>query len=97
MTRLHEKGLISDGSFLEALHSHTSVVFQPDFDDPRYNGINPYALGFAMMRDIKRICLEPDRRGSRVVPGVRRQWRSLSARCATPGRITATRASCCNI
>ena len=34
-------------------------MFQPDFDDPRYNGINPYALGFAMMRDIKRICTEP--------------------------------------
>jgi len=60
MTRLHEKGMITDGAFLEALHSHTSVVFQPEFDDPRYTGINPYALGFAMMRDIKRICLEPE-------------------------------------
>jgi stage V sporulation protein R len=60
LTRLHEKGLISDGVFLEAVHSHTSVIFQPDYDDPRYNGLNPYALGFAMMRDIKRICLEPD-------------------------------------
>jgi spore cortex formation protein SpoVR/YcgB (stage V sporulation) len=57
--RLHEKGLISDGVLLEIMHSHTSVIFQPDFDDPRYNGINPYALGFAMMRDIKRICTEP--------------------------------------
>ncbi|MGH6979795.1 MAG: SpoVR family protein [Stellaceae bacterium] len=59
VNRLHEKGLISDGALLEILHSHTSVVTQPDFDDPRYNGINPYALGFAMMRDIKRICTEP--------------------------------------
>jgi stage V sporulation protein R len=59
VNRLHEKGLISDGALLEILHSHTSVVSQPDFDDPRYNGINPYALGFAMMRDIKRICTEP--------------------------------------
>jgi spore cortex formation protein SpoVR/YcgB (stage V sporulation) len=59
VNRLHEKGLISDGALLEILHSHTSVVTQPDFDDPRYNGINPYALGFAMMRDIKRICIEP--------------------------------------
>jgi spore cortex formation protein SpoVR/YcgB (stage V sporulation) len=57
--RLHEKGLISDGALLEIMHSHTSVIFQPDYDDPRYNGINPYALGFAMMRDIKRICTEP--------------------------------------
>jgi stage V sporulation protein R len=59
ISRLHEKGLIGDGAFLEALHSHTSVIFQPEFDDPRYRGINPYALGFAMMRDIKRLCLEP--------------------------------------
>jgi len=59
VNRLHEKGLISDGALLEILHSHTSVVFQPEYDDPRYNGINPYALGFAMMRDIKRICTEP--------------------------------------
>ncbi len=59
MTRLHEKGMISDGAMMEFLHSHTSVVFQPDFDDPRYSGLNPYALGFNMMQDIRRICLEP--------------------------------------
>jgi stage V sporulation protein R len=59
MNRLHEKGLLTDGSMLEFLHSHTSVVFQPEYDDPRYSGINPYALGFAMMADIKRICLNP--------------------------------------
>ncbi len=57
--RLHEKGLISDGALLEIMHSHTSVIFQPEFDDPRYNGLNPYALGFAMMSDIKRICVDP--------------------------------------
>jgi spore cortex formation protein SpoVR/YcgB (stage V sporulation) len=57
--RLHEKGLISDGALLEIMHSHTSVIFQPEFDDRRYSGINPYALGFAMMCDIKRICLTP--------------------------------------
>jgi spore cortex formation protein SpoVR/YcgB (stage V sporulation) len=34
-------------------------VFQPGFDDKRFSGINPYALGFAMMRDIKRICTDP--------------------------------------
>ncbi len=59
MHRLYEKGLISDGAMMEFLHSHTSVVFQPAFDDPRYSGINPYALGFATMQDIRRICLEP--------------------------------------
>ena len=59
MHRLHDKGLLTDGSMLEFLHSHTSVVFQPDYDDRRYSGINPYALGFAMMEDVKRMCLEP--------------------------------------
>jgi spore cortex formation protein SpoVR/YcgB (stage V sporulation) len=44
---------------LELLASHANVVFQPGFDDPRYYGINPYALGFAMMQDIERICTEP--------------------------------------
>lgn len=59
INKLYDKGLITEGAMLEMLHSHTSVVFQPDFDDPRYNGINPYALGFNMMMDIKRISMEP--------------------------------------
>jgi stage V sporulation protein R len=60
MTRLHEQGRISDGNFLEFLQSHTNVVFQPDFDDPRFSGFNPYALGFAIMQDIERIVSNPD-------------------------------------
>ena len=60
MTRLHDQGRISDGSFLEFLQSHTNVVFQPDFDHPYFSGFNPYALGFAMMQDIERIVTSPD-------------------------------------
>ncbi|MCG5530399.1 SpoVR family protein [Halorhodospira halochloris] len=59
MTRLHEDGLLTDGAFLEFLHSHTSVVMQPDFDDLRFSGINPYALGFAILQDLKRIATQP--------------------------------------
>jgi len=59
MNLLYDKGLITEGSLLEFLHSHTSVVFQPDFDDKRYSGMNPYALGYGMMADIKRICEAP--------------------------------------
>ncbi len=59
LTRMHERGQISDGAYMEILHSHTNVVFQPGFDDPRYSGLNPYALGFGMMQDIKRICETP--------------------------------------
>lgn len=59
MNLLYDRGLITEGSLLEFLHSHTSVVFQPEFNDPRYSGINPYALGFAMMSDIRRIAENP--------------------------------------
>jgi spore cortex formation protein SpoVR/YcgB (stage V sporulation) len=59
INRLHEKGMITDGAMMEILHSHTNVVFQPDFDDRRFSGINPYALGFGMMQDIRRISVDP--------------------------------------
>jgi stage V sporulation protein R len=60
LSRLHEQGAISDGAYLEFLQSHTNVVTQPAFDDPRFSGFNPYALGFSMMRDIERIVTEPN-------------------------------------
>jgi stage V sporulation protein R len=59
LTRMHDLGMMTDGAYYEFIRSHTNVVFQPEFDDRRYDGINPYALGFAMMRDISRICKEP--------------------------------------
>lgn len=59
MNTLFDQGRIGEGAMLEILHNHSNVVFQPGFDDPRYTGINPYALGFALMQDIQRICLDP--------------------------------------
>jgi len=59
LNKLYDKGLLTEGAIFEFLASHTAVVFQPEFDDPRFSGINPYALGFAMMSDIKRISEEP--------------------------------------
>ena len=59
------------------------MIFQPDFDDPRYCGINPYALGFAMMQDIKRICVEPtdeDREWFPDIAGRRRLARRAARR-----------------
>ena len=55
MNSLYDKGLVEDGFILEFLQSHTNVVYQPSFDSQYYSGINPYALGFAMYTDIKRI------------------------------------------
>jgi stage V sporulation protein R len=59
MNRLFDLGKISEGSMLEFIASHANVLTQPDFDDPRYSGINPYALGFEMMCDIERIVTDP--------------------------------------
>ncbi|MGC1585945.1 MAG: SpoVR family protein, partial [Rhodomicrobium sp.] len=70
MNRLHQKGLLTDGAMVEFLRSHTNVVFQPDFDDPRYSGINPYALGFAMMQDIERICIESTAEDQQWFPAI---------------------------
>ena len=61
-TLLHEmydRGFVTEGFIFEFLQSHTSVVYQPAYNSPYYNGINPYALGFNMMMDIRRICEKP--------------------------------------
>ncbi len=78
MNELYNRGQISEGSIMEFLHSHSSVVFQPDFDDQRYSGINPYALGFAMMEDIKRICENPKQEDYEWFPNMAGSddWRS---------------------
>ncbi len=59
LNHLYDEGKVTERFMLEFLHSHTNVVFQPPYNSPRYSGINPYALGFAMFRDIKRICQSP--------------------------------------
>ncbi|WP_338108087.1 SpoVR family protein [Novacetimonas hansenii] len=59
MRRLHENGRIDDASYLEAIHSTSNVITQPDFDAGGGPSFNPYALGFAMMGDIARICTSP--------------------------------------
>lgn len=59
LNRLYDKGLVTDGFMMEFLQSHTNVVYQPPVTARWYNGINPYALGFSMYQDIKRICEAP--------------------------------------
>jgi stage V sporulation protein R len=70
MNSLYDRGKVTDGFMLEFLQSHTSVVAQPDFDNPYFSGINPYALGYAMMTDIKRICQNPDEEDRRWFPDI---------------------------
>lgn len=59
INHLYDEGKLSDAFMLEFLQSHTNVVYQPPYNSNYYSGINPYALGFNMMTDIRRICESP--------------------------------------
>jgi spore cortex formation protein SpoVR/YcgB (stage V sporulation) len=59
LNTLYDEGLVNDAFMIEFLQSHTNVVGQPPYNSKFYNGINPYALGFAMMSDLRRICEQP--------------------------------------
>jgi stage V sporulation protein R len=59
LNTLYDEGVLTDGFMIECLQSHTNVIFQPPVTHPGYSGINPYALGFAMFSDIKRMCTDP--------------------------------------
>jgi stage V sporulation protein R len=59
LNTLYDEGQLSDGVMVEWLKSHTNVIYQPPVGHRAYSGINPYALGFAMYTDIKRICEAP--------------------------------------
>ncbi len=68
--QLYEEGIVGDGFMMEFLQSHTNVVYQPPVGSKFYNGINPYALGFAMMRDIRRICENPSEEDKEWFPDI---------------------------
>ena len=68
LNQMYDEGLVNDGFIMEFLQSHTNVVYQPDFDSKFYSGINPYALGYAMMTDIRRICENPTEEDKRWFP-----------------------------
>ncbi len=59
LNHLYEEGRLSDGFMLEFLQSHTNVIYQPPYFSPGYSGISPYALGYAMFQDLRRICEKP--------------------------------------
>ncbi|MBE1286933.1 MAG: SpoVR family protein [Alteromonadaceae bacterium] len=70
LNHLYDEGKVSDSFIMEFLHSHTSVVAQPNYNSPYYSGINPYALGFAMFMDIKRMCTDPTPEDYEFLPDI---------------------------
>jgi spore cortex formation protein SpoVR/YcgB (stage V sporulation) len=71
MKDLYEMGHLSDSDWLEFIESHTAVTMQLDHDHPYYNGINPYALGFQIFMDIRRMCEDPTEEDKEWFPNLR--------------------------
>lgn len=59
LNALYDEGRVGEGFMMEFLQSHTNVIYQPPYNSAWYSGINPYALGFSMWQDIRRICEQP--------------------------------------
>ena len=70
LNEMYDRHLVTDGFIMEFLQSHTSVVYQPSYDSPYFNGINPYALGFSMFVDLRRICEQPTEEDKRWFPDI---------------------------
>ncbi len=70
LNKMYDERLVSDRFMMEFLHSHSSVVMQPDYNSPYYSGINPYALGFSMFMDIKRVCEAPTKEDYEYLPTI---------------------------
>lgn len=70
LNTMFDRGLVTEGFMLEFLQSHTSVIYQPGYDSPYFNGINPYTLGFNIFTDLKRICENPTDEDKRWFPEI---------------------------
>ena len=62
---MHDAQELSDANFLEAIESHTAVVKQRAFGE-----INPYALGFSIFRDLRRVCEQPQPEDFHLLPAI---------------------------
>ena len=63
LNQLYDDGYLADGLMIEWLSSHTNVIYQRPMA-----ALNPYALGFAMYTDMKRICEAPTEEDRRWFP-----------------------------
>ncbi|MFC6280332.1 MULTISPECIES: SpoVR family protein [Polaromonas] len=70
LNSMYDEGLLTDGFMIECLRSHTNVIYQPPVAHPAYSGINPYALGFSMFSDLKRICTTPTEEDRQWFPDI---------------------------
>lgn len=75
LQKLFEEKRVDDNFMMEFLHIHTNVIYQPPFDHPQFNGLNPYTLGFNIFVDLRRICENPTEEDKKWFPDiVGTQW-----------------------
>jgi spore cortex formation protein SpoVR/YcgB (stage V sporulation)/intein/homing endonuclease len=87
LNQLYDQGRINDSAQLEWLSSHAAVIYQPPYDHKRYSGINPYALGFAIFKDIRRMCENPTQEDRKWFPKLAgADWRAVIRSAATEYR-----------
>ncbi len=83
MKEMEERGIISPDAYISFLHLHSSVIYQPTYNSPHWSGINPYALGFAIFQDLKRICEEPTDEDREWFPQlIGRRWQEVTKEAA---------------
>jgi spore cortex formation protein SpoVR/YcgB (stage V sporulation) len=70
INEMFERKLVNEPFMVEFLHSHTNVIYQPPFNHPHYNGLNPYTLGFAIFQDLRRICEKPTEEDKEWFPAI---------------------------
>lgn len=70
ITELDKQGRVDENFMMSLLKSHTNVVAQPSYNSKYYSGINVYALGYNMFKDIKRMCQEPTKEDELWFPDV---------------------------
>lgn len=77
MDTLEKRGLISEDAQIAWLHLHSGVIYQPNMKSRHYDGtFNPYALGFSILKDVRRICENPTKEDEEWFPDlVGTDWR----------------------
>lgn len=87
LNKLYDHGAISDSAQLEWMLSHANVVYQPTYDQKHYSGFNPYALGFTILQDVQRMCVNPTEEDRRWFPHLQGQdWRAVIRSASTEYR-----------
>lgn len=87
MEDLEKRGVITSDAFLAFLASHSSVIYQPEYNKPYYNGMNPYAIGFKMFMDLKRAAENPTPEDFEFIPSVcNKDWREVVKNAASDFR-----------